>query len=69
LRDYKAHFAGKWPVAPGEGLNISEPVIIANANQQSSLEGIQGWHPGSQAYTMRPGVELMLFIRDENAQP
>ncbi len=69
LRDYKAQFAGKWPTASGERPNISEPIILANVSQQSSLDGIQGWRPGSRAYAMRPGVELMLFIRDENAQP
>jgi uncharacterized protein (TIGR03663 family) len=69
LRDYKTQFAGKWPVAAGEPLNISEPIIIANVNQQSSMDGISGWHRGLQAYTMRPGVELVLFIRDESVQP
>lgn len=69
LRDYKAQFAGKWPSAAGEKPNITEPIILANSTQQSLLDGVQGWRPGSKAYAMRPGVELMLFIRDENAQP
>ncbi len=70
LRDYnQTAYTGSWPVALGEKPNISQPIVIANASQQSYLEGIAGWRRGVQSYVLRPGVELMLFIRDDNPQP
>lgn len=67
LRDYDhTAYTGSWPGAQGEKLTISQPIIIANVNQQSYLDGVEGWRRGSQAYALRPGVELVLFIRDEN---
>ncbi|HMV86582.1 MAG TPA: TIGR03663 family protein [Blastocatellia bacterium] len=69
LRDYKqTAYSGNWPVALGEKPNFTQPIVIANANQQSHLEGVEGWRKSAQTYVLRPGVELMLFIRDEPSQ-
>jgi len=70
LRKYdKTAYTGNWPAAMGEKPNISQPIVIANVNQQAYLDGVAGWRVASPAYNMRPGVELIIFVRDENAQP
>jgi uncharacterized protein (TIGR03663 family) len=69
LRDYDhTAYTGSWPVALGEKPNISQPIVIANASQQSPLDGVEGWRKSAQSYVLRPGVELILFIRDDNLQ-
>ena len=42
---------------------ISQPIIIANVNQQSVLDGLPGWRALPQAFTLRPGVELFVYVR------
>ena len=63
LRDYKkAAFLGAMP-ADGPS-QISQPIIIANANQQSIFAGLPGWRTLPQSFTLRPGVELVIYVRD-----
>jgi uncharacterized protein (TIGR03663 family) len=63
LRDYKnVAFSGGMP-ADGPS-QISQPIIIANANQQSILAGMPGWRALPQTFTLRPGVELAVYVRD-----
>ncbi len=69
LRDYeRTAYTGDWPKPLGESLNISQPMVIANVSQQSYLVGAPGWRISSRAYKLRPGVELVLFVRDETPQ-
>lgn len=69
LRDYdRTAYIGDWPKPLGESLNITQPIVIANVNQQAYLEGAPGWRIGSRSYKLRPGVELILFVHDEIPQ-
>ncbi|MFN0109550.1 MAG: flippase activity-associated protein Agl23 [Blastocatellia bacterium] len=57
-------FSGHWPGTAGEAPTISHKIIVANADQQSNLDGIPGWRAIPQKFKLRPGVELMLFVRE-----
>lgn len=67
LRDYPGtDYSGRWPGQPGIAPVISQPIILAHADQQSNLDGVPGWRQASaRRYKLRPGVELLLFVRDE----
>lgn len=66
LRDYPSTaYTGTWPGVAGEPLAIPQKIIVASAEQQSNLNGVSGWRLGSRTYKLRPGVELMLFVREE----
>ena len=52
----------------GEAPSIAQKIIVANADQQSNLNGVKGWRPSTRMYKLRPGVELMLFVREEASQ-
>jgi uncharacterized protein (TIGR03663 family) len=67
LRDYKkVDYSGRMP-ADGPS-QISQPIIIAHANQQPILAGVPGWRALPQAFTLRPGVELVIYVRDDKGQ-
>ncbi|HZF39472.1 MAG TPA: flippase activity-associated protein Agl23 [Blastocatellia bacterium] len=68
LRDYKnASYSGSLPAAGGPS-QISQPIIIANVNQQSILNGMPGWRELPRAFKLRPGVELVIYVRDDAEQ-
>jgi uncharacterized protein (TIGR03663 family) len=63
LRDYKkVDYSGRMP-ADGPS-QISQPIVIANANQQLLFAGVPGWRALPQSFTLRPGVELVIYVRD-----
>jgi uncharacterized protein (TIGR03663 family) len=67
LRGYKnADYSGSLPFAANEPPQISQPIIIANLNQQSTLAGMTGWRALPQTFTLRPGVELVIYVRDDD---
>jgi len=67
LRDYKkVDYSGRMPA--GGPSQISQPIIIAHANQQQILAGAPGWRALPQAFTLRPGVELVIYVRDDKGQ-
>ncbi len=69
LRDYdQVAYAGNLPIALGEAPKISQSIVIASANQQSELDGRHGWRALPRAFTLRPGVELVIYVRGENPQ-
>jgi hypothetical protein len=69
LRDYKyASYSGNLPATGGGQPQISQPIIIANLNQQSLLNGMPGWRELPQAFKLRPGVELVIYVRDDAEQ-
>ncbi|MCG3159294.1 MAG: hypothetical protein JMDDDDMK_00280 [Acidobacteria bacterium] len=69
LRDYdQTAFAGSLPASAGGPPNIPQPIIIANVSQQSEMDGLPGWRALPQAFTLRPGVELVVYVRDETQQ-
>jgi uncharacterized protein (TIGR03663 family) len=67
LRDYKnVDYSGRLPPAPDGPAQISQPIIIANVNQRISLDGLPGWRALPPAFTLRPGVGLVIYVRDDN---
>jgi uncharacterized protein (TIGR03663 family) len=67
LRDYtNIDYIGSLNVTPGQRLSIPQTIIIANANQRDILEGLPGWRAGARTYALRPGVNLVIYVRDEN---
>jgi uncharacterized protein (TIGR03663 family) len=65
LRDYKeASFSGILPAATNGPPEISQPIIIANVNQQSILNQMPGWRVLPQSFALRPGVELVIYVRN-----
>jgi uncharacterized protein (TIGR03663 family) len=63
LRDYKkVDYSARMP-ADGPS-QISQHIIIAHANQQQILAGAPGWRALPQSFTLRPGVELVIYVRD-----
>jgi len=63
LRDYKkVDYSGRMP-ADGPS-QISQPIVIANANQQLLFAGVPGWRALPLSFTLRPGVELVVYVRD-----
>ncbi|HEY8459486.1 MAG TPA: flippase activity-associated protein Agl23 [Blastocatellia bacterium] len=69
LRDYRqTDFSGKLPAAKDGPPQISQPIIIANANQQPILDEMPGWRMLPQTFTLRPGVTLVIYVRDDARQ-
>ncbi len=67
LRDFNnVAYTGSLPSNASGQLEISQPIIIANVSQQSELESLSGWRALPQAFTLRPGVELVVYVRDES---
>lgn len=65
LRDYSGTaYLGNWPGVVGEAPVISQKIIVASADQKQNLNGVPGWRSGPRTYKLRPGVELMLFVRE-----
>jgi uncharacterized protein (TIGR03663 family) len=64
LRDYpKAGFWGRL-----EDVTLDQPVIIANANQREQLEPlIAGRFEQAGTYKLRPGVDLDVYVRTDEA--
>jgi len=69
LRDYdQVAYTGSLPATVGGPPQFSQPIIIASVSQQSELDGLPGWRALPQAFTLRPGVELVIYVRDETQQ-
>jgi uncharacterized protein (TIGR03663 family) len=49
----------------------TEPVIIASANQQAEVEGMFGdrYRRVGSTFALRPGVELLIFVRNDVPAP
>ncbi len=68
LRDYdQVAYTGNLPASLGGPPPISQPIIIASVSQQVELDGLPGWRALPQAFTLRPGVEIVIYVRDEAA--
>lgn len=66
LRDFdQVAYAGNLP----EPLNITQPLLIANATQRPAIDGQPGWRFAGKAYALRPGVDLVLYVRDAAPAP
>ncbi|HKX29658.1 MAG TPA: flippase activity-associated protein Agl23 [Blastocatellia bacterium] len=70
LRNFpNTDFSGSLNVAADGTINVTQSLIIANLGQEEVLRTIPGWRPVGRPYAVRPGVELMVYVRDENARP
>lgn len=66
LRDFdQVAYSGNLAILPGESLKIGQPLMVANVTQQSQIDGLPGWRLSGKTYALRPGVDLILFARDE----
>jgi predicted membrane-bound mannosyltransferase len=65
LRDYPGvAYAGTLPAKLDEA-PIAQPIVVARADQQAQLAGTPGWRQVGREYTLRPGVQLLVFVRDK----
>lgn len=59
LRDYEnVIYAGTLP------LELTAPIVVAAPNQREQIEGMLGGPFKSSVYTLRPGVDLWLYVRE-----
>jgi uncharacterized protein (TIGR03663 family) len=69
LRDYNnVAYTGKLDVPPGQSPAISQPIVIANSNQQPVFDGFPSWRSIARPYELRPGVDLVIYIHDQVAR-
>jgi uncharacterized protein (TIGR03663 family) len=65
LRDYSGvAYSGVMPGALDEG-SLAQAILIVRADQQAKLAEAQGWHQVGREYTLRPGVELLVYVREK----
>jgi uncharacterized protein (TIGR03663 family) len=61
LRDYDAvTYAGSLP------MELAASIVVAAPNQKAQIEGMLGAPSRANVYTLRPGVDLWLYVREEN---
>ena len=64
LRDFdQVAYTGSLP--GGESPNISQPIIIGSVSQQLDLDRLSKWRALPQPFLLRPGVELLIYVRDD----
>ncbi len=64
LRDFqRIVYPGNLPSPLENPAQISEPIILASVNQQAGLNRVKGLQPASRAFTLRPGVDLVLYVK------
>jgi len=67
LRDYdQVAFAGSLPA--GDPPPISQPLILARESQRQELDRLTNFYASTQPFVLRPGVELMLYSRNDEPQ-
>lgn len=65
LRDYtKVAYSGSLPDSLDES-TVPQPILLARADQQARLAAAPGWRQVGREYTLRPGVGLLVFVRDK----
>jgi uncharacterized protein (TIGR03663 family) len=68
LRNYQVAYEGRLPTDANGALQVSQPIIIASAQQRPMLDGQPGWRALPKAFKSRPGVELVIYVRDDTEQ-
>jgi len=58
-------YTGNLDIPPGTTPTISQPIIVAKTDQQMQLDSFPGWRLITRPYTLRPGVELVIYIHDQ----
>jgi uncharacterized protein (TIGR03663 family) len=70
LRDYdQVAYTGGLNALPNQTPIIPQPLVVAHVNQQSRFDGLPGWKSVARAFTLRPGVEIVLYLHDEEESP
>ena len=65
LRDYdQVAFVGGLPPDLNGPPRFSQPIILARADQREILDRVPGIHAATQPFALRPGVDLLLYVRD-----
>jgi uncharacterized protein (TIGR03663 family) len=67
LRDYSLDYQGRLNESPGQTPEISRPLVITTVNQQYIFDGHPEWRLVERAFKLRPGVELVLYARQDVA--
>lgn len=67
LRDYpRVAYSGTLPAFQEDGsVTITQPLIIANANQMGAYARLPGYRVSPTSYPLRPGADLVLLVRDQ----
>lgn len=65
LRDYTGvAYTGTLPDTVDE-TKVAQPIIVARADQQGKMLDAPGWHQLGREFTLRPGVQLLVYVRDK----
>ncbi|MFN0088254.1 MAG: flippase activity-associated protein Agl23 [Blastocatellia bacterium] len=65
LREFdQVAFVGQLPPPHDGEMRISQPIIVARVDQREQLDRIPGIHAASQPFSLRPGVDLLLYVRE-----
>ncbi len=68
LREYdQVAFAGSLP--PGDPPQLSQPLILARESQRADIDRLGNYQASTQPFSLRPGVQLMVYARSEALQP
>ncbi|MBI3758421.1 MAG: hypothetical protein HY269_01545 [Deltaproteobacteria bacterium] len=64
LRDYTGvAYTGSLPQQLDEA-SVAQPILIARADQQMQLNQACGWRQVGREFGLRPGVQLLVYVRD-----
>jgi uncharacterized protein (TIGR03663 family) len=65
LRDYTGvAYSGRLPERLDEE-GVAQPIIVARADQQVQFNAAGGWRQVGGEFTLRPGVQLLVYVRDK----
>jgi uncharacterized protein (TIGR03663 family) len=65
LRDYPGvAYTGSLPERFDEA-SVTQPIIVARADQQAQIGMVEGWRQVGRELTLRPGVQLVVYVRDK----
>ena len=64
LRDYTGvAYTGRLPERLDEE-GVAQPIMVARADQQAQINLAGGWQQVGREFTLRPGVQLLVYVRD-----
>jgi uncharacterized protein (TIGR03663 family) len=65
LRNYNGvAYTGVLPNTLDES-GVAQPILIARSDQQGKLESAKEWRQVGREYTLRPGVGLLIYVREK----
>ncbi len=65
LRDYdQVAYIGQLPPGLTGTTAFTQPIIVAHIDQREQLDRIPGLRAASQPFSLRPGVQLLLYVKE-----